>query len=300
MQNLPDLEAWAIFARVAATGSFAKAAEMLGVSQPTVSKAILRLEKRLGTTLLYRTSRRVSLTLTGQLVMARVTHIVSEAEQIEDEASAHAHSPKGLLRITTPMSVGLRYVAPLMPGFLDRYPDVSVDLSFDAGVVDVVGDGFDVAIRIAEPEDSLMRARNLCIIRRILVASPKYLAQHEPLGHPREIKGHAGLVYASHPNALSWHFQHASGEKCSVSVDSRMRTNNAESLLPALLAGTGMALQPEFIVADALSRGELVEVLPDWETERIWLSFITPSRVIRPARVAALLEYLSENLISSP
>lgn len=161
MQNLPDLEAWAIFARVATTGSFAKAAETLGMSQPTVSKAIIRLERRLGTTLLYRTSRRISLTPTGQLVMERAQHIVREGELIEAETSAHALAPKGLLRISAPMSFGLKYVAPLMPGFLARYPDVNLDVSFDDAVVDVMGGGFDVAIRIAAPEDSSMRAQSM-------------------------------------------------------------------------------------------------------------------------------------------
>ena len=300
MQNLPDLEAWAIFARVATTGSFAKAAETLGMTQPTVSKAIIRLERRLGTTLLYRTSRRVSLTPTGQLVMERAKHIVREGELIEAETSAHSRSPKGLLRLSAPMSFGLKYVAPLMPGFLARYPDVNLDVCFDDAVVDVVGGGFDVAIRIAAPEDSSVRSRNLCVIRRMLVASPTYLARHELIGHPREIESHTCLCYASHSTSLSWRFQHASGEECNVTVDSRMRTNNAESLIPALLAGMGMALQPEFVVADALARGELVEVLPEWKIAQIYLSLVTPPRVFRPARVAALLDYLSESLPSAP
>ncbi|QBR01054.1 LysR family transcriptional regulator [Paraburkholderia pallida] len=300
MQNLPDLEAWAIFARVATTGSFAKAAETLGMTQPTVSKAIIRLERRLGTTLLYRTSRRVSLTPTGQLVMERAKHIVREGELIEAETSAHSRAPMGLLRISAPMSFGLKYVAPLMPGFLARYPDVNLDVCFDDAVVDVVGGGFDVAIRIAAPEDSSVRSRNLCAIRRMLVASPTYLARHERITHPREIESHTCLCYASHSTSLSWRFQHASGEECSVTVDSRMRTNNAESLIPALLAGMGMALQPEFVVADALARGELVEVLPEWKIAQIYLSLVTPPRVFRPARVAALLDYLSESLPSAP
>lgn len=298
MQSLPDLEAWAIFARVATTGSFAKAAETLGMSQPTVSKAITRLERRLGTTLLYRTSRRISLTPTGRLVMERAQHIVREFELIEAQTSAHARAPKGLLRVSAPMSFGLKYVAPLMPEFLDRYPDVNLDVSFDDAVVDVVGGGFDVAIRIAEPEDSSLRARNLCVIRRILVASPSYLAQYGAIRHPQEIETHACLCYETHPASLSWRFQHASGEECNVAIDSRIRTNNAESLMPALLAGVGIALQPEFIVADALEHGDLVEVLPDWKIGQVYLSVVTPSQPIRPTCVAALLDYLSESLPS--
>lgn len=297
MPDLPDLEAWAIFARVATTGSFAKAAETLGMSQPTVSKAIIRLERRLGTTLLYRTSRRIALTPIGQLVMERARHIVREGELIEAETSAHSRAPKGLLRISAPMSFGLKYLAPLMPEFLARYPEVNLDVSFDDAAVDIVAGGFDVAIRIAAPKDSTMRVRNLYVIRRMLVTSPTYLARHGSIGHPREIEGHTCLCYASRSTSLSWRFQHTSGEECSITIDSRMRTNNAESLIPPLLAGMGIALQSQFIVADALARGELVEVLPEWKIAQTYLSLVTPSRV---NRVAALLDYLAESLPSAP
>ncbi|MCG5079086.1 LysR family transcriptional regulator [Paraburkholderia tagetis] len=299
MQNLPDLEAWAIFSHVAMAGSFAKAAEKLGVSQPTVSKAIARLEKRLGTTLLYRSSRRVSLTPTGQRAMKRAESIVREGELIEAENSSSTQVPNGLLRISAPMPLGLAYIAPLMSGFLARYPDMELAVSFAGPVVDENGSGFDVTFRVTELENSSTRShgqyRKLFAVRRRLVASQSYLAQHAPIDHPRDLEKHSCFGYSSDTTALSWCFRHSSGEEFRKTISARMRTDSAESLLPPLLAGLGIALQPELVVQDALRRAELVEVLPGWDATPIYLDVVTPPQVHAFARVAAFLDYLSEN-----
>jgi DNA-binding transcriptional LysR family regulator len=294
MSKLPDLEALAIFARVAETQSFSGAAEALGLSKATVSKAVTRLEQRLGTTLLHRTSRRFSLTDTGRSLAQRASQMVQEAETAEAQAMDQSVTPRGLVRLAAPMSFGMTYVAPALPEFLARHPDVSIDLHLSDEVVDLVGGGFDCALRIAALPDSSLTARKLRRIRRHIVAAPHYLDQRGRPGHPDDLVRHACLGYAYTPTPNTWRLTHiATGEEAFVRLAGPLRANNADALTASLCAGLGVAEQPDFIHWRDLAEGRLEVILPDWTLPEISLHLVAPGGGPRPARVSALMDHLA-------
>ena len=300
MSTLPDLEGWAIFSKVAAEGSFARAAQALQLSQATVSKTITRLEKRLQTTLLHRTSRRMSLTDAGRAALEGASRMLEEAEAVEAELVEQAASLRGPIRLSAPVSFGLSYVAALLPDFMSRHPHVELDVEFSDQIVDLVAHRFDLALRISRLADSSLLARRLCGIRVLLVGAPAYFERHGHPLHPRDLAGHRALQYAYAPHGPSWHFRHARQGEFTQVMNTPLRMNNADGLMPALRAGLGLALQPEFIVWQDLQSGRLQSTMCDWQLEPIALHIVTPPGRRRPARVQALIEYLAEHFTQAP
>jgi DNA-binding transcriptional LysR family regulator len=290
--KLPDLEAWAIFAKVAETGSFAAAAADLGLSGATVSKALKRLETRLGERLIHRTSRRFSLTETGRVLAVRAAQILAEGEAAEAEAQAESATPRGRVRLAAPMSFGLRHIAPALPEFLAAYPEVAVDLQLDDRMVDLVAGGIDVAVRIADLPDSSLIARRLCPVHRWVVGTPAYFAQHGTPRRPRDLQDHVCLGYSYLATGETWRFTDATGAEEAVTVKGPLTATNADALGFALEAGIGIALQPDFLAWDALRAGRLVAVLDDWRAPPLTLNLLTPAGGPRAIRVGVLLDFL--------
>ena len=298
--KLPDFEAWAVFAKVVETGSFGRAAVELGVSKGTVSKAVTRLEARIGARLFNRTSRKLALTEAGLSARDSAARILAEGEAAEVLAQDDAAALRGRLRLAAPMSFGLLHVAPRLPAFLNRHPGITLDLHLSDDLVDLVGGGFDLGLRIAALADSSLRARRLCTVHRSLVATPDYLDRHGRPAHPHDLAGHACLGYAYLPTPDRWRFLDADGAEAHVVPSGPLRANNADALAPALRAGLGLAVQPDFMVWDDLRTGLLERVLPGWSPPPIALHLVTPPGDPRPARVAALIAYLSDTLSGAP
>jgi DNA-binding transcriptional LysR family regulator len=292
MAHLPDLEAWAIFASVAEAGSFARAAIELGLSKATVSKAVSRLERRLGERLFNRTSRRVSLTETGRILSLRATQMLAEAEAIEAEALAQSATPRGRVRLAAPMSFGMLHVAPALPEFLVEYPEIWVELHLSDEMVDLVGGGFDLALRIAALSDSSMLARRLCEVRRLLVGAPEYFARHDRPSHPRELAQHACLGYSYSSSRDRWEFAGPAGETQSVAVSGPLIANNGDALMPSLRAGIGIAVLPDFMVWRDLQEGRLETVMTQSLAPLIALNIVSPPGGPRPSKVTVLMEFL--------
>src|ERR1700693_2009899 len=197
MSKLPDFEGLAMFAKVAEERSFAAAARTMGVSVATVSRAVTRLEERLGGRLFNRTSRRLALTDYGHMLAERATKIYAEAEEAEDFARETSSRPRGLVKLAAPQSFGARWVAPLLPEFFRRYPDIAVDLHLADAQTDLIGDAFDAALRIAVMKDSSLVARQIVAVRRFVVASPDYIVRYGCPRHPRDLVSHRCLTYTN-------------------------------------------------------------------------------------------------------
>ena len=297
---LPDLEGLAIFARVAELRSFSQAASELQLSKATVSKAVTRLEKRLGARLFYRTSRRLALTDTGEHLAARAATLLAEAENAESEAMSLAAVPRGKVRLAAPMSFGVLFVAPLLPELFRLHPELSVDLHLSDAQIDLIGEGFDAALRIGQLSDTSLLARRLCGMPLHLVAAPAYLKTHGRPKHPLELSQHLAIAYSYQLTQDTWRFHKASGETAAVRPSGPLRVNNGEAMLPSLIAGIGIGVLPDFIVRDALADGRLERFLPGWSLPEGAVYWVTPPGGLKPKRVEILGEFLAAKLARRP
>jgi DNA-binding transcriptional LysR family regulator len=300
MSKLPDFEGLAMFAKVAEERSFAAAAKAMGVSVATVSRAVTRLEERLGGRLFNRTSRRLALTDYGHTLAERASKIYAEAEAAEDLARETSSRPRGLVKLAAPLSFGARWVAPLLPEFFRRYPDIAVDLHLTDAQTDLIGDGFDAALRIAVMEDSSLVARLIAPVRRFVVASPAYIARYGRPQHPHELGAHQCLSYVNRAKHDLWRFTHRkTEEECSITPKGLLRGTSVEALLPTVLEGLAITELPEFIATPYFSKKQLEPILTDWPLPEGGLYFVTPTARARPAKVSALADFLIAELANA-
>jgi len=295
MAKLPDLEGLAIFAKVAECRSFTNAAAELRLSKATVSKAVSRIEARLGTRLLIRTARRLELTDAGRHLIGRAAHILAEGEAAEDLTQAEAKAPRGIIRLAAPMSFGIRHIAPLLPEFLAAFPEIVIDLQFSDERTDLVGEALDAAIRIAVEPGGSLAARRLCDMPRHLVGSPDYLVAYGRPKAPSDLANHRCISYSYTSNDEVWRFTRGS-KSASIRPSGPLRVNNGDAMMPALLAGTGVGILPEFFLREALETHRLERLLPDWSIPLGAIYWVTRPEERLPNRVEVLGEYLIEML----
>jgi DNA-binding transcriptional LysR family regulator len=294
--RLPDFEAWSIFACVVEHKSFTGAADALGLSKATISKAVTRLETQVGAPLFHRTSRRLSLTDSGAKLVEHARAILAEGQAAEEAARDEASEPVGLVRLAVPMSFGLSHVGQVVAEFLCEYRGISIDMHLSDAKVDLIGEGFDIGLRIASLPDSSLRARKLRDVKTHIVAAPAYLDRMGTPRHPAELGEHECLRYSLLKTPELWRFTNQKGEEAAVRPHGRLRANNSDVMLYSLRSGHGIAVVPDFIIDADLASGAVVPILEEWRPQPVALHLVTPPGMIRPARVTALIEYLAARL----
>jgi DNA-binding transcriptional LysR family regulator len=295
LSRLPDLEGMAIFAKVVQTRSFVGAADELRLSKATVSKAVSRIERKFGTRLFNRSARRFAVTEAGRQLYEHAAHILAEGQAAEDEVIAQSAEPRGRVRLTAPISFGVLHIAPILPDFLTQYPDVTIDLHLSDNYVDLVGEGYDAAIRIASLPDSSLVTKILAPVSRYLVAAPNYLSKYGRPSHPLRLSEHRCIAYIS-TAAETWHFSNSAGENATVRPLGPFRVNNGDAMLPTLIAGIGIGILPGFILREALTDGRLEIVLPEWKSSGGSVHWLTPPGGRRPKRVEVLGDFFQDKL----
>ena len=288
-----------VFHCVVKHSSYAKAAEELALSPSGVSRVVTRLEERLGARLVQRTTRKLALTEAGIAFHARTAQILVDLADAESEIQQIALKPRGNLRVSAPVVFGQLHVAPLIAPLIDRYPELSIDLSLTDRFVDLLEEGMDLAIRIGSLSDSRLIARRLCTNQRVLVAERSYLARRGTPTHPQELAKHECVLFTGFAKPREWRLLGPEG-LFSASVSGRLACNNVEVLTTAARRGLGITLGATLSVGPALLSGELVRVLPEWTFEPTAIFAVYPSARQLSTKTRATVDFLAEKLQDPP
>ncbi|MBL0422506.1 LysR family transcriptional regulator [Ramlibacter sp. AW1] len=288
-----------VFTAVVDAGSFVAAADGLGMSKAAVSRYVSDLEQRLGARLLHRTTRKLSLTAEGEVFLARSRDILASIEDSEAEISTRSHTASGLLKVSVPVSFGIQHLAPLWSDFVRAHPRVSLDVQLADRIMDLVDEGFDLAVRIARLPDSTLVSRKLASTRLVLCASPKYLQARGAPQLPNELPEHDVIGYSLLAMGDQWQFTGPAGP-LTVKVRPHIWSNNGDTCVAACLRGAGIQLQPTFLIARELASGDLVEILPQYRSIELGIYAVYPSRKFVMPKVRAVVEFLSARLADAP
>jgi DNA-binding transcriptional LysR family regulator len=279
------------FVTVVDTGSFVRAADALSTSKTAVSRLVGELESRLGTRLLHRTTRKLSMTPEGEVFYERCRQLLDGLAEAEAELTAHSGEAIGQLRVNVPVTFGLLHLAPLWPAFMALHPKVALDVTLSDRLVDLVDEGYDLAVRIARLQASTLVSRQLTSTRLILCASPEYLRRHGVPEHPSDIARHAVISYTLLSMGEQWEFEGPRGP-VSVEVAPRMRANSGDTCCAAAVQHQGIVLQPSFLVGAHLASGALVELLPEYRSIELGVYAVYPTRKHLTPKVRALIDFL--------
>ncbi|NRB36937.1 MAG: LysR family transcriptional regulator [Pseudomonadales bacterium] len=280
---------------VVETGSFTAAADRLGLSKALVSKYVGQVEQQLAVRLFNRSTRKLALTEAGQRYYERALPLLEEFSELEDNVTGEQSHPQGLLRISMPVTFGEMALSPLIPSFLQRYPDLRVDMQLSDRKIDMLEEGIDVVIRIGGVDDSNLIARQISTLPLVLCASPAYLKQHGRPKEPQDIAKHQCIIDSNFRVGKQWPLISEQGETESVEVTSRVAVNNPRAVKTIAVAGGGIGLIPYFIVAEALKNGQLERVLPTYKTLEFGLFAIYPHRRYLSKKVRCFIDFISEN-----
>jgi DNA-binding transcriptional LysR family regulator len=289
------------FCAVVDAGSFVKAADLLGVSKAAVSRTVSDLERRLNVRLMQRTTRRLSLTDEGRQFYAQTTGVLAAIEDAEAQLLSRSGVATGVLRINAPVSFGVLHLAPLWSRYLQAHPQVTLDISLSDRVVDMVEEGYDLAIRIARLPSSTLISRRLASTRIALAATPDYLRRAGTPSHPSELAEHAILAYSQWADGHGWTFHHRqTGLAAQVNIRPILQSNNGDTCVAAALQGLGVVLQPDFLLQPHLRQGRLVELMPDWQSIDLGIYALYPSRHFAPPKLRAMVQFLADELKDKP
>jgi DNA-binding transcriptional LysR family regulator len=290
----------AVFKRVVDAGSFAGAARHFGISPEMAGNHVRALEARLGVRLLNRTTRRLHLTEAGAAYHARCAQILSEIEEAEAEAGAQQAAPSGLLRLTGPLTFGEQHLGPAISDYLARYPSVSMEVFLSDRHVNLIDEGFDLAIRIGVPPDSTLIARRLALASLVLCAAPSYLERRGRPEQPSDLSRHSCLVYADLRSPRTWRFTAADGQVETVQITGPLSSNNPQLIVSLAVAGHGLILWPSFAVGAHILAGRLVPLLTTWHSRELAIQAIYPHRSLLSAKVRTFVDFLAERYAGEP